>query len=94
MAPVPLSGVTVTLISGSAYRVAGLAGATTADGSYQLTVAGTGIADLAGNSGHRIRVRPMANGHHSAHCAEHFAGQSGSAERGGRLSGCHFLRAD
>ena len=58
--PVPLSGVTVTLISGSAYRVAGLAGATT-DRWLLPAHRGRGRDRRpCGEQRHRIRVRPMA----------------------------------
>ncbi len=45
--------VTITLVSGttSTYEIAGLAGLTTAEGTYTLTVEATGIEDQAGNLG-------------------------------------------
>gem|GEM_PF-419515 len=50
--PVALSGaVTITLLSGGTYRISGLAGFTGAEGSYELTISGSGISDLAGNAG-------------------------------------------
>src|SRR5262249_23001156 len=45
------SAVTISLVSGSTYRIAGLSGLTAAEGSYVLTVNGTNIHDLAGNAG-------------------------------------------
>ena len=45
------SAVTISLISGSTYRIGGLAGLTVAEGAYTLTVNGSGIQDLAGNGG-------------------------------------------
>jgi Ca2+-binding RTX toxin-like protein len=46
---VPLSGATIELVSGSTYRVKGLAPAQTQDGTYNFTVTGSGISDTAGN---------------------------------------------
>jgi hypothetical protein len=45
------NAVTVTLVSGSTYQIAGLAGLTTSDGNYMLTVNAQAIADIAGNAG-------------------------------------------
>ncbi len=43
--------VTTSFLSGTTYRISGLDGFTGAVGSYVLTVMGTGINDLAGNTG-------------------------------------------
>ena len=45
------SAVTISLVSGSTYQISGLAGLTTAEGMYSLTVDATGISDAAGNTG-------------------------------------------
>ena len=45
------SAATITLVSGSTYQIGGLAGLTTTDGNYTLTVNSTGIADQSGNLG-------------------------------------------
>jgi len=45
------SAVTVTLISGTTYQIGGLAGLTSSEGSYMLTVDATGIEDQYGNPG-------------------------------------------
>jgi len=45
------SGVTASAVSGSTYRVNGLAAFTAAPAAYVLSVNGSGINDLAGNSG-------------------------------------------
>ena len=50
-AAVALSGVTVTQVNATTFRVNGLTGPTTAPGSYVLTVNGAGVTDLAGNAG-------------------------------------------
>ena len=47
---VPLTSVTITAVSGSTYRIKGLAPTQTQDGIYNLTVNGTGIRDAAGNA--------------------------------------------
>ncbi|MFM6045483.1 MAG: Ig-like domain-containing protein, partial [Dolichospermum sp.] len=43
--------VTVTAINDTTYRINGLSGLTATDGTYNLTVNGSGIQDLSGNSG-------------------------------------------
>ncbi len=43
--------VTVTGINDTTYRINGLSGLTATDGTYNLTVNGSGIQDLSGNSG-------------------------------------------
>jgi len=43
--------VTAAYVSGKAYRIAGLAGFTDAEGAYQLTVSAAGLMDRAGNAG-------------------------------------------
>ncbi|MEZ6137703.1 MAG: SdrD B-like domain-containing protein [Pirellulaceae bacterium] len=49
---VPLSGaVTTSLVSGTTYRIDGLAAFTASEGAYVLTVLGAGIEDMAGNAG-------------------------------------------
>ncbi len=45
------SGVTVALVSGSTYQIAGLAALDADNGTYTLTVNGTDVSDLAGNAG-------------------------------------------
>jgi RHS repeat-associated protein len=45
------SAVTISLVSGSTYEIGGLAGLTTAEGTYKLTVNAAGIQDAAGNVG-------------------------------------------
>ncbi len=45
------SAVTISLVSGSTYQIAGLAGLTTAEGTYVLAINAAGIQDLAGNVG-------------------------------------------
>jgi len=45
------SDVTVALVSGSTYQINGLAGLTTTNGNYTLTVNATGITDPSGNPG-------------------------------------------
>ena len=45
------SGVTISSIAESIYRIGGLAGLTGADGPYTISVDGSGVKDLAGNSG-------------------------------------------
>lgn len=50
---VSLSGVTVETLSETRFRVTGLTEATTADGSYLLTIDATGIADPGGRAGVR-----------------------------------------
>jgi hypothetical protein len=45
------SAVTVTFVSGSTYRIDGLAGLTGADGTYRLTVSAAGFLDPQGNPG-------------------------------------------
>ena len=49
--PVTLTGVTVTLVSGTTYRINNLATLTNTPGNYVLTVDATGISDPAGNAG-------------------------------------------
>ena len=49
---VPLTNtVNVVPVSGAIYRIGGLAGFTSAMGTYTITVAGTGVRDPAGNAG-------------------------------------------
>ncbi|MCZ8222733.1 MAG: hypothetical protein O9324_01905, partial [Microcystis sp. LE19-84.1B] len=43
--------VTITAINDTTYRINGLSGLTATDGTYNLTVNGSGIQDLSGNSG-------------------------------------------
>nr|NCR77171.1 hypothetical protein [Microcystis aeruginosa K13-06] len=43
--------VTITAINDTTYRINGLSGLTAIDGTYNLTVNGSGIQDLSGNSG-------------------------------------------
>ena len=43
--------VTISLVSGSTYQIAGLAALETGNGTYTLTVNGADISDLAGNIG-------------------------------------------
>ena len=43
--------VTVSLVSGSTYRISGLGGFTHEDGAYQLTISAVGLTDRAGNAG-------------------------------------------
>ncbi len=45
------NAVTVTLVSGTTYRIADLTGLTGSDGVYELTVTGAGIQDPVGNAG-------------------------------------------
>ena len=45
------SAVTISLISGSTYQIGGLAGLTSAEGNYTLTVNAAGIQDQNGNTG-------------------------------------------
>src|SRR5262249_16237457 len=45
------SAVTVALVSGNTYRLSGLDSLTASDGTYLLTVSGSGLQDLAGNPG-------------------------------------------
>ena len=47
---VALTGVTVTQVNPTTFRIAGLQGVTTTPGAYVLTVNGAGIQDLAGNA--------------------------------------------
>ena len=47
---VSLSGLTFTSLGGANYRVNGLSSATALEGNYVVTVNGTGIKDIAGNS--------------------------------------------
>ena len=50
--PVTLNGtISISLLQGTTYRISGLSSFTVAEGSYSLTVGGTGILDVAGNSG-------------------------------------------
>ena len=49
--PISLSGVSLTLVSGEEYTINGLAGLTTAQGSYTLTVNAADITDTFGNLG-------------------------------------------
>jgi hypothetical protein len=44
-------GETVALVSGSTYRISGLAGLTAAAGAYQLTLTGTSVQDTLGTAG-------------------------------------------
>jgi hypothetical protein len=45
------SSITISAIAESLYQIGGLAGLTGADGLYTLSVDGSGVKDLAGNSG-------------------------------------------
>lgn len=45
------SGVTISHVSGTRYRISGLSGITAASGTYQLTVNLAGVQDAAGNAG-------------------------------------------
>jgi RHS repeat-associated protein len=45
------SSVTINLVSGSTYKIGGLSGLTTVEGTYVLTVSAAGIQDQAGNIG-------------------------------------------
>ncbi len=45
------SGVTISHVTGTRYRIAGLSGLTTTQGNYQLAVNLAGVMDTAGNSG-------------------------------------------
>jgi len=45
------SAVTISLVSGSTYQIGGLAGLTSAEGSYTLTIGTAGVMDSAGNVG-------------------------------------------
>ena len=45
------SSVPISLVSGSTYEIGGLSGLTAAEGTYTLTVNGSGIQDPYGNSG-------------------------------------------
>jgi hypothetical protein len=45
------SAVTISLVSGSTYQIGGLAGLTTAEGTYVLTVNAAGVQDTSGNMG-------------------------------------------
>jgi len=48
---VPLSGLTISHVTGGTYRIDGLAPFTAAEGSYEFSFSGTGVQDLAGNIG-------------------------------------------
>ncbi|MFM7437007.1 MAG: Calx-beta domain-containing protein, partial [Snowella sp.] len=50
------SAVTVTAINDTSYRINGLTSLTATDGSYTLTVNGSGIQDLSGNAGTGIQT--------------------------------------
>ena len=70
------SAVTSRLVSGSTYQIGGLAGLTTAEGSYALTVNAAGIQDPYGNPGTGIALDLLADGHdpadqHGQHAAGH-----------------------
>ncbi|MCM0590374.1 MAG: Calx-beta domain-containing protein [Gloeotrichia echinulata DEX184] len=45
------NAVTISAINDTTYRINGLSGFTTTDGTYNLTVNGSGIQDLSGNAG-------------------------------------------
>jgi hypothetical protein len=55
-----LSGASIALVSGSTYRVSGLAGLTGADGNYVFSVDGRTVRDLAGNAGTNLRSATWA----------------------------------
>ena len=50
------SGVTVTLVSNATYAISGLQTLTASDGNYQLTINGSNIQDLWGNSAGNVSV--------------------------------------
>ena len=45
------SGVTISFVSGTTYQIGNLAGLTTSEGKYLLTVSAAGLRDQAGNTG-------------------------------------------
>jgi Ca2+-binding RTX toxin-like protein len=45
------NAVTISAVNDTTYRINGLSGLTTTDGTYNLTVNGSGIQDLSGNAG-------------------------------------------
>ena len=48
---VPLTGITLTSLGGTGYRIGGLAVPTTSDGRYELTVMGAGLLSATGKAG-------------------------------------------
>ena len=63
---VTISGVSLSLISGTTYAINGLAGLTTAQGLYTLTVNAADIQDQNGNPGSGVALHLLADGHHAA----------------------------
>ena len=90
---VPLSGLTFASLGGSTYRISGLSSMTAAEGNYVFTVNGTGIKDIAGNSGVGIASDSWAMDLTSPRCDRCCRCQPRSAQYGGRIGRCHLLRA-
>jgi hypothetical protein len=64
-AAVAMPDLVVSYFGGNTWRLSGLGGVTAADGNYQLSIAGSGITDLAGNAASNSAAVAWAMGAHA-----------------------------